>query len=336
VPTTTRDRRLVLANAQCPQAVGRQVDQDQGAGRKIRQPAQALERQLQLAHPHRQRDVQRGQRGAAQHAVVGQSMALLEMGDAFGQGAAVPVFRRRRRVRRQVTQQHETLVQRPRALVTLARGQLAARRLRQRRVRQRRQLAVMRERGLGARIQRNGWLGGAHRRLQAAPGQPGAQALDRVVVLQPGIGEPDVEFGTYAADAQVGEVMQHGGSQCDVEGRAVGLRRRGLARQGLDAIVARIEAGGPGSPQHVQRGRGLRRLPCGRVMARCVETLQPAALVVGAGRHRRVRGLRGQGLDRGVRCGLRGRERQRCRRGAQGERGGQLLERLHVTWDRRR
>jgi hypothetical protein len=126
------ERRLIAARliadiAQRPQAVSRQVDHDQWAGTEIRQPAQALERQFELAHALPGGHIERVDGTAAQHAILVQPVTGLEVQDALFHLLAVDSLGRGRRIGRQVAQQHQALEQRLRGRVGAAGRDLGTR-----------------------------------------------------------------------------------------------------------------------------------------------------------------------------------------------------------------
>ena len=99
-----------------------------GPAGKVGQPAQALERQHDLADARRDRHVERGERVLAQHAVRQQAVPGLEPPQALGQWLRIPVVDRARGRRREIAQPDEPGVQRRRAGVGVADDDLAARR----------------------------------------------------------------------------------------------------------------------------------------------------------------------------------------------------------------
>jgi hypothetical protein len=325
-PHLERLAGAVLARG--PQAISRQVDHDQRTGADLRQPAQALERQFELAHAARRRHVQRVDGRAAQHAVLVQPVTGLEMPDCFLHPCTVDACAGRRRIGRQVAQQHQALEQRPGVRIGGAGARPG-----QRRIRLPGQPPIARQCRLDLPVLRQLRLGRLHRGLQPAGGEPGAQALDRIVALQARVGRAGVVFGTHAAHAQVGQVVQHRRGEPDIEGGAVGLAGIQGLLQRLGAVIARVEALQRGPAQHPQGRGGGRRIPHGRVLARDIEALEPAALVVRpGGRHARLRGLGGQGMDgggNGLRQGARGSERRGC---AQGQRGADFQTGFHCCF----
>ena len=77
----------------------------------VRQPAQALERELELAHALRDRHVQRGQRRPAEHAVGREAVAGLEAPDAFGERRVVDRPGPLQRLRWQIAKPPQSIAQ---------------------------------------------------------------------------------------------------------------------------------------------------------------------------------------------------------------------------------
>jgi hypothetical protein len=174
----------------------RDVDDDHARPLQQRGPAQALERELDLAHARRRRDAQLRQRRAADHAVGRQPVALLEGLDRLDQRPVVD--RRLGRLGRQVADRDQPPRQQRQpgvGLPGLQPRRRAARAGRQRRQRRQRgpcgQLAVARQRLAQPlvlrQVRRRGLRGLAQavrrqRRLQRGRGIEGRMPRQRVAV----------------------------------------------------------------------------------------------------------------------------------------------------------
>ena len=151
---------IVAPVGEGPEPERRNVDGNQRSGRALGQPAQALQRQLDLPYARRDGRAELIERVLAEHAVVLEPMPGLECAHAVDQRALILVVGRRTRGRGKVAHEAQTLAQCSHAGIALARLDfpLACGQGWQRRHRDGGEASVARQRLLESPVQWERWL----------------------------------------------------------------------------------------------------------------------------------------------------------------------------------